>query len=54
MSLSGVGNKDPSRKSSSFVDPWTRRCPLCKKHIRIQDLANNGNRTLCCGILILS
>ena len=54
ISLSGVGNRDPSRKSSSYVDPTTRRCPICKKHYTIFQMAENGNKTPCCGVHVLS
>ena len=45
---------DPRKTSSAFVDDWTRRCPICKKHYTIIQMAEFNLMTPCCKVKILS
>ncbi len=49
-----ISRHDPERIDSAWVnDPWYRKCPICKKHYTIVQLAQYNLRTPCCGVQII-
>jgi hypothetical protein len=49
-----ISRHDPRKIGGAWAgDEWIRECPICHKLHTIIVLANNGNRTPCCGVYIL-
>jgi rRNA maturation endonuclease Nob1 len=45
---------NPRHIGGSYVNDWTRKCPICHKHFTVLQLAQNNNKTPCCGVRILA